>query len=60
MRLIEKYDLIMTRSCDNPECSEVIYRDTLDKDIAFKVTDNGGKPRFTCSFICGNNLPEEE
>lgn len=48
--MYKQVELIMTRNCDNPECEEVIYRDTLDKDIAYRV--EGAKPKFVCSIEC--------
>lgn len=52
--MYKQVELIMTRNCDNPECDEVIYRDTLDKDIAYRVED--AKPKFVCSIECANEV----
>lgn len=52
--MYQQVELIMTRNCDNPECDEVIYRDTLDKDIAYRV--EGVQPKFTCSIECANEV----
>lgn len=57
--MYKQVELIMTRNCDNPECEEVIYRDTLDKDLGYRVSD-GKNARYTCSMECGATLVESD
>ena len=64
---IHEKQLIMTRRCALISCSEVIYRDTLDKDTAFELDDELGY--YYCSRFCALEslkeshhvrLPEED
>ncbi len=55
MRTIEQINPIGSTACRNPECDEIIYRDTLDKDLGYRVSD-GANARYTCSIACGQVL----
>lgn len=55
--MIREYSLIMTRRCDLISCREVIYRDTLDKDLAYVVDDTPGY--YYCSKLCALASLEE-
>lgn len=51
---VYKSNPIMTRLCDHPRCTEVIYRDTLDKDQGYQIADLPA--RYFCSVKCGNQI----
>lgn len=57
MRTVEQINPIGTTPCRNPNCDEIIYRDTLDKDLGYRVSD-GNNARYTCSMECGATLVE--
>lgn len=40
---LKTVQLMRTQRCSNPECDEVIYRDTLDKDDAYVLDSVPGK-----------------
>jgi hypothetical protein len=47
-RTIVKSNPIGTLRCAHPRCEEIIYRDTLDKDEAWQVS-NAERNKYTCS-----------
>lgn len=58
-RTVEQINPIGTTACRNPDCDEIIYRDTLDKDLGYRVSD-GKNARYTCSMECGAKLVESD
>ena len=58
-RTVEQINPIGTTACRNPNCDEIIYRDTLDKDLGYRVSD-GKEARYTCSMECGASLVDSD
>lgn len=48
-RQIEPRNPMVTLKCAHPNCDNVIYRDTIDKDDAWRVSD-GAIARYVCDM----------
>lgn len=51
---VYKSNPICTVICAHPRCTEVIYRDTLDKDQGYQIADLPVK--YFCSVKCGQEI----
>lgn len=56
----------MDTPCANPECDEIIYRSTLDKDLGWYVTDGstygtgGSRGKYAHSQECAEKLANND